>query len=59
LFGLFTYSDNLTLISLNINSLERELSELSEGGLTDDISTLSRWWGLSAPETLRAIPAVA
>jgi hypothetical protein len=26
---------------------------------TDAIPTLSWWWGLSAPETLRAIPAVA
>jgi hypothetical protein len=26
---------------------------------TDDIPTLSWWWGLSAPETLRAISAVA
>jgi hypothetical protein len=26
---------------------------------TDGVSTLSRWWGLSAPETLRAMSAVA
>jgi hypothetical protein len=26
---------------------------------TDGVSTLSWWWGLSAPETLRAMPAVA
>jgi hypothetical protein len=26
---------------------------------TDDIPTLSWWWGLSAPKTLRAMPAVA
>jgi hypothetical protein len=26
---------------------------------TDGVSTLSQWWGLSAPETLRAMPAVA
>jgi hypothetical protein len=26
---------------------------------TDVVSTLSWWWGLSAPETLRAMPAVA
>jgi hypothetical protein len=26
---------------------------------TDAIPTLLWWWGLSAPETLRAIPAVA
>jgi hypothetical protein len=26
---------------------------------TDGVSTLLRWWGLSAPETLRAMPAVA
>jgi hypothetical protein len=26
---------------------------------TDGVSTLSSWWGLSAPETLRAMPAVA
>jgi hypothetical protein len=25
----------------------------------DGVSTLSWWWGLSAPETLRAMPAVA
>jgi hypothetical protein len=29
------------------------------GGPTDAIPTLSWWWGLSAPETLRALPAVA
>jgi hypothetical protein len=27
--------------------------------LIDAIPTLSWWWGLGAPETLRAIPAVA
>jgi hypothetical protein len=26
---------------------------------TDGVSTLSWWWGLSAPETLRAMAAVA
>jgi hypothetical protein len=26
---------------------------------TDGVSTLSWWWGLSAPETLRVMPAVA
>jgi hypothetical protein len=26
---------------------------------TDVVSALSWWWGLSAPETLRAMPAVA
>jgi hypothetical protein len=26
---------------------------------TDGVSPLSWWWGLSAPETLRAMPAVA
>jgi hypothetical protein len=26
---------------------------------TNDVYTLSWWWGLSAPETLRAMPAVA
>jgi hypothetical protein len=26
---------------------------------TNGISTLSWWWGLRAPETLRAMPAVA
>jgi hypothetical protein len=26
---------------------------------TDGILALSWWWGLSAPETLRAMPAVA
>jgi hypothetical protein len=26
---------------------------------TDGVSTLSWWWGLSAPETLRAMLAVA
>jgi hypothetical protein len=26
---------------------------------TDGVSTLSWWWGLSTPETLRAMPAVA
>jgi hypothetical protein len=26
---------------------------------TDGVSTLSWWWGLSAPEILRAMPAVA
>jgi hypothetical protein len=26
---------------------------------TDGVSTLSWWWGLSAPETLKAMPAVA
>jgi hypothetical protein len=28
-------------------------------GPIDGVSTLSWWWGLSAPETLRAMPAVA
>jgi hypothetical protein len=26
---------------------------------TDGVSTLLWWWGLSAPETLRAMPVVA
>jgi hypothetical protein len=26
---------------------------------TDGVSTLLWWWGLSVPETLRAMPAVA
>jgi hypothetical protein len=26
---------------------------------TDGVSTLSWWWGLSAPETLRDMPVVA
>jgi hypothetical protein len=26
---------------------------------TNGVSTLSWWWGLSSPETLRAMPAVA
>jgi hypothetical protein len=32
---------------------------VKEGGPTDATPTLSWWWGLSAPETHRAMPAVA
>jgi hypothetical protein len=40
----------LSLVSIN--------EELLERNPTEAIPTLS-WWGLSAPETLRAMPAVA
>jgi hypothetical protein len=34
-------------------------SQLQKMSPTNGISTLSWWWGLRAPETLRAMPAVA
>jgi hypothetical protein len=39
------------------NTATREAAEKNR--IVCNVSTLSWWWGLSAPKTLRAMPAVA
>jgi hypothetical protein len=46
------HGDRISLLSLFENKESRLIIPL------DGVSTLSWWWGLSAPETLRAMPAV-